>query len=570
MSIYQLVNEISNGEIVLPAIQRDFVWDTDQIEKLFDSLFRGYPVGIVLLWETYEPMQYRHFVKDYQRDALHSFDENKKRNRLKLVLDGQQRLSSIYVALKGTYDGRRLFYDVLSGKVSDDQAEEKYKFRFSNDAEVDEWNKVQISRVNEAKDKSTEDVSYWLKFSEIVNLTPIDLIKLRQSIVEKMCLSLEDQVRLDINLNAASYALSVNEELLKTQTVDSNLPADDEKRKSAFDILEIFVRINTQGMPLRRSDLIVSMLRLYWPEASNVLPELIKEVNGSSGLLVDTDFVIRCMFATAGLGTRLDFELLRKKSNIDALHKTYKNCFSAIRSVVDFVRIECGLDATKLVGGISTLVPFVYFIYHTQKQVMPKSSIESARKSLFLFAFSKSLSQHMESRTAAFIRDHLPPAMEITEGADFPYEEAVKFVAWKTGFEEPNERLFSYNLDLALALLHRRSGGKVYSAGNTPEIDHIFPKSVLIEKGYEAQDVNDIGNFWILPRDLNRNKSAKHPKEYLASVDDKILERALIDRELLNYNQFKKFVRERRHKMIKLIQETTGIAPEAFLIISEE
>jgi len=106
VSIFQLVNEISSGEIVLPAIQRDFVWSEDRIERLFDSLFRGYPVGIVLLWETYQPMQYRQFVANHRRDALHDFDENKQNRRLKLVLDGQQRLSSIYVALKGSFEGR--------------------------------------------------------------------------------------------------------------------------------------------------------------------------------------------------------------------------------------------------------------------------------------------------------------------------------------------------------------------------------------------------------------------------------------------------------------------------------
>lgn len=107
MSIFQLVNEIDSGETVLPAIQRDFVWDTDRIELLFDSLFRGYPVGIVLLWETYQPVQIRRFAKDYRKDALHNFDDNAKaRRRIKLVLDGQQRLSSLYVALRGTYGGK--------------------------------------------------------------------------------------------------------------------------------------------------------------------------------------------------------------------------------------------------------------------------------------------------------------------------------------------------------------------------------------------------------------------------------------------------------------------------------
>ena len=64
MSITQLTQEIDIGDVVLPAIQRDFVWGDDQIFVLLDSLFRGYPVGIALLWETYEPIQARRFVKD--------------------------------------------------------------------------------------------------------------------------------------------------------------------------------------------------------------------------------------------------------------------------------------------------------------------------------------------------------------------------------------------------------------------------------------------------------------------------------------------------------------------------
>lgn len=170
----------------------------------------------------------------------------------------------------------------------------------------------------------------------------------------KLKLSEDFEARLEENLSTAQYALSTSGELLKSQTIDGGLPADDEKRKSAFDILEIFVRINTQGMTLRRSDLIVSMLRLYWPDASNLLPAFIKEINESSNLNIDTDFVIRCMFSTAGLGTRLDFDLLRRKSNVEALKATYASCFEAIRSAVDFCRNDCGVDSAKLLSGVST------------------------------------------------------------------------------------------------------------------------------------------------------------------------------------------------------------------------
>ena len=83
MSIITLLNQIKNGEIVLPAIQRDFVWDEDRIVTLLDSIMRGYPIGIVLLWETYEDIQYRHFVSVHSTEMQYQFHNNQKRKKLK-------------------------------------------------------------------------------------------------------------------------------------------------------------------------------------------------------------------------------------------------------------------------------------------------------------------------------------------------------------------------------------------------------------------------------------------------------------------------------------------------------
>jgi uncharacterized protein with ParB-like and HNH nuclease domain len=71
MSIYSLLNQIKSKEVVLPAIQREFVWSEDKIIKLLDSAMRGYPVGIALLWETYDDVQYRHFVENYEEGTRH-------------------------------------------------------------------------------------------------------------------------------------------------------------------------------------------------------------------------------------------------------------------------------------------------------------------------------------------------------------------------------------------------------------------------------------------------------------------------------------------------------------------
>lgn len=559
MSIYQLINEIENGEIVLPAIQRDFVWDTNRIRLLFDSIMRGYPVGIILLWDTYQPIQFRYFRRDFVSGTLHKFEDSTGKKRMSLVLDGQQRLSSIYVALKGLHEGRGLYLDILSGRDKDDYSEEKFDFQFYTAEEV-----VQINANTKKGDKTAEPPRYYVHISKIIGQAPNDILKLREKVTKHLELDKLDQFRMEGNIANLLYALTGNSEILKTQTIDSKLPSDDQTRKSIFDVLEIFVRINTQGVRLSRSDLIISMLRLYWKEASELLPAFVKEINEGNGLGIDNDFVIRCMFATAGLGTRLDFDILRKQSNVDKVKASYKTCFDAIRAAVDFIRTDCRLDSSRLLGGISTLVPFVQYLYHAPKQSFPRGNKTDARKALYLFAFSRVFTQHSESRTGAFIKDSLPPAKDIRSGAPFSYTDALKFVHFRSYFDAADDRLFATNPELALALIQRKSGGRVKHSGNTPEIDHIFPQSMLYGKKLEWHEVNDLGNLWILPRNLNRNKSAKHPKEYLSGVERDILRSAFIDLKKLNLHNYKAFILNRRLAIAKELRAITGLNDKDF------
>ena len=125
MNIVTLLNQIDSSDIVLPAIQRDFVWSEDKIEKLMDSIMRGYPVGIVLVWETYKDIQFRQFEKVYLNGTRPSFIDKSTNKKLKLVLDGQQRLQALYLSLYGSYKGKYLYFDVLSGRVLDDFEEDK-------------------------------------------------------------------------------------------------------------------------------------------------------------------------------------------------------------------------------------------------------------------------------------------------------------------------------------------------------------------------------------------------------------------------------------------------------------
>ena len=150
--IINLITQIDNKEIVLPAIQREFVWEEDRITKLFDSIMRGYPLGIVLLWETYYDIKYREFEENYQEESKLIFKDNPDNKRIKLVLDGQQRLQSLFIALNGSLNGQELYFDVLSGKTEDDFREVFFVFKFLKNSEASElWRTGKIFFIYRSK-----------------------------------------------------------------------------------------------------------------------------------------------------------------------------------------------------------------------------------------------------------------------------------------------------------------------------------------------------------------------------------------------------------------------------------
>lgn len=356
MNIITLLNQIKEGEIVLPAIQRNFVWTTSRVTTLLDSIMRGYPVGIVLLWETYADIPYRRFVQEYQPDGKYSFHDNKRRQKLKVVLDGQQRLQSLFVALYGSYDDQRLYFNVLSGRPGDDYSQQRYEFRFADEKDIREWNASSREDAARPKDERPDGFlpEHYVSISTLFGLSVASRQKLRRQLVADLHLEEDDEDRVEANLARFDEVLTKNENLLKASVIDENLPSDSRERKSEADVLEIFVRINRQGIQLSRSDLIFSILKLRWKESSQALPELVQQINKGNSFNLDTDFVIRCLFAVSDLGTKFDLELLRSQSKVDRMRDNFTKCCNAIKSTIDFVLRDCWCQSSDVIGGSAT------------------------------------------------------------------------------------------------------------------------------------------------------------------------------------------------------------------------
>lgn len=565
MSIIALLGQIQNGEIVLPAIQRNFVWSERKIEKLLDSIMREYPIGIILLWETYNDIQHRSFVQDYRSDTRYTFRDNSQNKRLKLILDGQQRLQSLHIALYGTHEGKYLYFDVLSGRETEDFKEDKFIFHFLTPEEADEWNSKAISGPQRAGSKKggNNEVCYCCKVQDLMVMGAKERQKFKQDIGEKLELSNEDRLRLGLNLSILRDVLTIDESILKATVLDENKPRESPDRKSESDVLEAFVRINREGTPLSRSDLIFSMLKLQWKETAETLPEFVDNINEGNSFELDSDFVIRCLFAVSDLGTKFNIDLLRKKSNVQKIKRNFQECCNAIRSTVDFVQNECWIASSRLLGGYYNLVPVVYYLFHTQNHQVPNSEIDRVRKAVYLFGFARPFSRYADSRLGKFIREELRPLVK-KHDERFPLEASVWWVRYWEKLEKYDARMLQGNPPLALHLVQRLSGAKVHYAKNAPQIDHIFPRSVLRKKEYDEADINHFANLWILAKGKNQNKSNKHPKKYFEDASDAELQRAYIDRDLLDYRRYRTFLKRREAKILEHVKRELKLSKSDF------
>ena len=496
MNIITLLNQIKAREIVLPAIQRDFVWSTEKIATLLDSIMRGYPVGIVLLWETYAEIPYREFVKEYQPDGRHAFRDNGKCEKLKVVLDGQQRLQSLFVALYGSYDGQSLYFDVLSGRPGDDFSQERFIFRFADANEIKEWNRDSKEAASQPADQRSEGFlpEYYVSVAMLFTLSVSSRQKLRKELVKDLGLNEDDELRVESNLARFDEVLTKNENLLKASVIDENLPSDSPERKSEADVLEIFVRINRQGTPLSRSDLIFSILKLRWKESAQALPDFVRQINKGNSFDLDTDFAIRCLFAVSDLGTRFDLELLRSQSKVDLMRDNFEKCCEVIKSTIDFVVRDCWCQSSDVIGGNATLIPFVYYLFHQRKPQVPNNQIERVRKAFYLLGFTRPFSRYADSRLGAFLRQELKPLRENND-ASFPFERLVGWVSHWERVHNYGIELLQGNHTLALHIVQRHTGAKVLYKNNAPEIDHIFPRSALREKNFDHSQIEHAANF---------------------------------------------------------------------------
>lgn len=539
-SIASLLNQIrADHQLVLPDLQRDFVWKPEQITLLMDSLMREYPFGSLLFWQTrYLEIRYREFVKDFTTGQTFAAQTKPANRPLKMVLDGQQRLQSLFIAVYGSLDRRRLYFNVASGpggagvasNVSDDGIEAAYRFEFWHD---------------EAKNRPKRLVSV----GDIVGWTPRSEDAQIDRVVADVGLDGEDAARARRNMRLLRQTMNRGD-LVPIETIDEEA-VDQASARTIDEILEIFVRVNSGGTRLSRSDLMFSLLKSVWGGARGAFDELVRDVERIAPLGVDKDFVIRGLLMA--LDAPMDYAVANVRKHDVEMERIFDKFATALRATIDFCRSpDIGLGSKGFFEPLATIYPIAYAIYHYGGSV-PEAARRPLKTLLYFLLFNGFVKSEPRIR---YLRTELMRA----KGKLIPLDALLKVIAQKqthTHLETTAAMLQEWP-QLALNIVQPQVARETLGWQEKPEVDHVFPQARFRETYPKL--IDDIGNLAFLGKLRNIRKSKDLPEEYFADVSDEELRASYLicDRTLLRAERFPDFVESRRAEIVRFVRAALG------------
>ncbi len=464
LSIRKIVNylnddEAEGGGLWLPNIQRPFVWSEEQIERLFDSIMREYPISTLLVWKTKASVKHRKFIDSYKRDIkLTDFYVADNSRPKMMVLDGQQRLQSLFIGLKGMYETKQLFLDILSGGIA--TAPEDIRFRFAFKAGKPGWPWVLFKDIVLVSNKLDSEI-----VKAIVSTAPADLAPAERDSVER-------------NVGRARKEF-VTEDNITFQELDG---IDNPGAYEPDDIVEIFIRANSGGTKLGKSDLLFSLLISSWDEADGEMEALLEDLN-AGGFEFDRDFVLKACLTMLGKGARYEVEKLRDGNTKEEIINRWDELADAIRAIRDLLVSGTYIRTDKAMPSYLALIPAIYFRFHFPK----KFSDREADIATFLL---RALVAGVFSGGPDNVIDKL--VRNIHEQKDFVLKEIYGVVRAEGRSLEVtpavifNQYYGSREIHLFFNLWYQAFNYTPALDANGPQVDHIFPQSLL----KQIKDIN--------------------------------------------------------------------------------
>lgn len=518
-TIQAIISEI-NRTIFLPDIQRPFVWNENQIYKLFDSLLREYPISTMLFWQLSKDnlekiestdntkIKIYKFVSD--NDTDYTEELNRERDNYSLVLDGQQRLTSLYIALKGSWIWyfrkkrfvAELYFNVLSGKDENDDGI-IYEFEFKD-------KNIGIALFEKVKHEEKEIPKIWVNVKRIYE-SEIGKAAKRKEFVKQIndFLKLDDTYTNSIDDNIDSI-----DNVLKQDGIINYYP---ETEIDYERVLDIFVRTNSGGTKLGYSDLLFSKIKLNWGEARDKFDEVINKIC-INNFEFDNDFLLKCCLL---LYSKKTDDIKYKTTNLNSIFITNiikdwdSKISQSIYVTMDLLNLFFIKDK-KLLPSYNALIPIFYWIAIKNKKGFKTDNdsdvkeIKEIRKWLIKALLSGAFGGQSDN-----ILSKCKEAIDKSTSSIFPGKEIQDNIetikSRRMSIESEQIDKIKYgskesHLLLSLCYAHNNNYNPLFY-GNFPEQDHIFCKHELKLAGVSEELINSIYNIRLVSQNDNRTKS---------------------------------------------------------------
>ena len=510
MKISEILNQIDLGSYALPEFQRGYVWNRDQVKKLMMSLYRGYPIGGLLIWvTTTDP-------------TITRGDGQLTPGVVNLILDGQQRITSLYGIIRGHapkfFDGNANSFTGLYFNIK----EEYFEFYMAT------------------KMKDNPD---WISVTELLQMGASNYI------------GKADPERKMFLFNYLDVLNRLNN-IKDTDLYISNVTGED---KTIDVVVEIFNNVNTGGTKLNKGDLALAKICSMWPDARSEMKKYLKQLQGA-GYYFSLEWLLRCV--TVYMTGRPYFSELDKYSIEDfkdALYKTEQ----MIGLCLDHIGSRLGLDHDRVLASKFAIATMIGYI-HAQ----PSAKLDNAQWNKLMYWY---IHTFLWGRYASATESKMAQDMNVIQEGE-GVEGLLRLIRQQRGdLNLTPEDFWGWSTGARfyplLYLLTRMNHAKDFGSGlelthnllgknSTLEVHHIFPKDVLYKAGKSKAIVNSLANYAFLTKDTNLEILNKRPEEYMPYYAQKqpgALESNWIpiDPELWKVENYEIFLQKRRELLAK-------------------
>ncbi len=544
-TVEELVAMIQRGELRLPEMQRRYVWRATRVRDLLDSLYRGYPSGAILVWETDEEVPLQDFAVSQQHNPYAS---------TRLLLDGQQRLTSLSAVIRGqavTVRGRQKPIELLFNLEHPDELAVVTEVNEDSDEEtvVDDETDSTEDELQRRFDRMTfvvgtkklERFPQWVRVSDVFAMNE-DAPFLKRAGIEKI-----DDPRYTKYSQRLARLRGIRNYTYRMDVLERTLTYDE--------VTEIFVRVNSLGAKLRSSDLALAQITAKWRGALATFQEFVENCD-KNGFSVDLSVHLKNLVAFATGQSR--FQTVNSIP-LQTLQSSWEECCRGMEFAISFLKHNLDIDSPALLSSPFLLVAAAYFARQRQYEIAPEEADKFTYWALTASAkgrYSRGSSETLLDQDLAVLRDG-GGANELIERLR---QQVGRLDIAPAELAGRNQRSALFK---TMFLAFRKSGAKDWNSNLVIALDHsgaqdrlqfhhIFPKAVLAGAGRTAREADDIANLAFIGGGTNRKLSDKPPAVYLKAFRERVGDEAFraqcipMDDELLEVEAYDAFIARRR------------------------